>query len=167
MHQMWQVSKVKNLRQYPGQLWDLNRTLYGNHYNECKKNASLKYELSSQIALHCRYVLVSFVFQYVFVSPCSLVKFIYSEKATKFCEIFPLILTVCSWVKIKGKILQNFVAFSEYMNFKGKTLLDVVNTFLNTKSLLTMPSNVLPLHLQQIFKPILNLNFHWRWWDWI
>ena len=40
----------------------------------------------------------------------------YSEKATKFCEIFPLLLTVCTVVKSKGKILQNFVAFSEYMN---------------------------------------------------
>ena len=45
------------------------------------------------------------------------VKFIYSEKATKFCEIFPLLLTVCIVVKSKGKILQNFVTFSEYMNF--------------------------------------------------
>ena len=46
------------------------------------------------------------------------VKFIYSEKATKFCEIFPLLLTVCTVVKSKGKISQNFVAFSEYLNFK-------------------------------------------------
>ena len=45
-------------------------------------------------------------------------KFIYSEKATKFCEIFPLLLTVCTVVKRMRKILQNFVAFSEYMNFK-------------------------------------------------
>ena len=43
--------------------------------------------------------------------------FIYSEKATKFCEIFPLLLTSVNTVKSKGKILQNFVAFSEYMNF--------------------------------------------------
>ena len=56
----------------------------------------------------------------------SIVKFIYSEKATKFCEIFPLILTTVYTVKSKGKISQNFVAFSEYMNvneghwFKGK-----------------------------------------------
>ena len=42
------------------------------------------------------------------------VKFIYSEKATKFCEIFTLLLSV---VKSKVKISQNFVAFSEYMNF--------------------------------------------------
>ena len=46
-----------------------------------------------------------------------MLKFIYSEKATKFCKIFPLLLTVCNVVKSKGKISQNFVAFSEYMNF--------------------------------------------------
>ena len=39
----------------------------------------------------------------------------YSEKATKLCE--PLHLTVCTVVKSKVKISQNFVAFSEYMNF--------------------------------------------------
>ena len=42
----------------------------------------------------------------------------YSEKATKFCEIFTLLLTVCTVVKSKVKISQNFVAFSEYTNFK-------------------------------------------------
>ena len=45
------------------------------------------------------------------------VKFIYSEKATKFCEMFPLLLTTVHAVKSKGKISLNFVAFSEYMNF--------------------------------------------------
>ena len=45
------------------------------------------------------------------------VKFIYSEKDTKFCEIFPLFLTVFTAVKSKGKISEIFVAFSEYMNF--------------------------------------------------
>ena len=44
-------------------------------------------------------------------------KFIYSEKATQFCEIFTLLLTVCTVVKSKVKSSQNFVAFSEYMNF--------------------------------------------------
>ena len=44
-------------------------------------------------------------------------KFIYSEKATKFCEILTLLLTVCTVIKSKVKISQNFVAFSEYMNF--------------------------------------------------
>ena len=51
-----------------------------------------------------------------------MVKFIYSEKATKFCEIFTLLLTVCTVVKSKVKILQNFVAFSEYMNFKCRVI---------------------------------------------
>ena len=46
-----------------------------------------------------------------------ILKFIYSEKATKFCEIFPLLLTAVHTVKSKGKISQNFVAFLEYMNF--------------------------------------------------
>ena len=44
-------------------------------------------------------------------------KFIYSEKATKFCEISTLLLTVCTVVNSKVEISQNFVAFSEYMNF--------------------------------------------------
>ena len=42
-------------------------------------------------------------------------KFIYSEKATKFCEIFNY--TKVHTVKSKVKISQHFVAFSEYMNF--------------------------------------------------
>ena len=46
-----------------------------------------------------------------------IVKFIYFENATKFCKIFPFLLTVCTVVKSKRKISQNFVAFSEYMKF--------------------------------------------------
>ena len=45
------------------------------------------------------------------------VDFIYSEKAIKFWEIFNLFLTVCTAVKSKVKISQNFVATSEYKNF--------------------------------------------------
>ena len=44
-------------------------------------------------------------------------KFIYSEKATKFCKISTLLLSFMVTVKSKVEILQNFVAFSEYMNF--------------------------------------------------
>ena len=44
-------------------------------------------------------------------------KFIYSEKATKFCEISTLLLSYVVPVKSKVEISQNFVAFSEYMNF--------------------------------------------------
>ena len=48
-------------------------------------------------------------------------KFIYSEKATKFCEISTVDL---SYVSSNGQmeISQNFVAFSEYMNFKRKKI---------------------------------------------
>ena len=42
---------------------------------------------------------------------------VYSEKATKCCEIFTLLLSYVVPVKSKVKISQNFVAFSEYMNF--------------------------------------------------
>ena len=48
----------------------------------------------------------------------SSIKFIYSEKATKFCKIFTLLLIGTTYNKSKVKILQNVVAFSEYMNFK-------------------------------------------------
>ena len=44
-------------------------------------------------------------------------KFIYSEKATKFCEIITLLLSYVVLVKSKVNISQNFLAFSEYMNF--------------------------------------------------
>ena len=51
----------------------------------------------------------------------------YSEKATKFFEIFLLLLTPVRTVKSKGKILQNVVAFSEYMNFKQAIDLSLVH----------------------------------------
>ena len=57
------------------------------------------------------------ILNYTHATP--ILKFIYSGKATKFCKIFPSLLTVCNLVKSKGKILQNFVAFSEYVNFTG------------------------------------------------
>ena len=42
------------------------------------------------------------------------VKFIYSEKATTFSEIFTLLLSYVVPVKSKVKISQNFEAFSDY-----------------------------------------------------
>ena len=65
------------------------------------------------------------------------VKFIYSEKAPKFCEIFPLLLTVCTVVKSKGKISQDFVAFSECMNFKycmAQPSFSLANVFMDTQA---------------------------------
>ena len=48
----------------------------------------------------------------------AMLKLIYSEKATKFCEIFTLLLSYYVVpLKSKVKISQKFVAFSECMNF--------------------------------------------------
>ena len=44
-------------------------------------------------------------------------KFKYSEKATKFCEISTFPLSYVVPVKSKVEISQNFVTFSEYMYF--------------------------------------------------
>ena len=46
-------------------------------------------------------------------------KFIYSEKATNFCEISNVDLSYVVTVKSTVEISQNFVAFSEYMNFNS------------------------------------------------
>ena len=66
-----------------------------------------------------------------------LLKFIYSKKATKFCEIFTLLLSYVVPVKSKVKISQNFVAFSEYMKFTKRIvqkLLRVLNVYLPFES---------------------------------
>jgi hypothetical protein len=47
----------------------------------------------------------------------SKLKFIYSEKAIHFCKISTVDLTGTTWDKSTVEISQNFVAFSEYMNF--------------------------------------------------
>ena len=48
-----------------------------------------------------------------------LIKFVFSEKATNFAKSSPYFgLQYLHTVKSKVKISQNFVAFSEYMNFK-------------------------------------------------
>ena len=52
-----------------------------------------------------------------------LLKFIHSEKATKCCEISTVDLSYVVPVKYTVEISQNFVAFSEYMNFKQKNFL--------------------------------------------
>ena len=47
-----------------------------------------------------------------------LIKFIYSEKATKFCKVSISLLTGTTEDKSKVDILQNFVVFSECMNLR-------------------------------------------------
>ena len=53
-------------------------------------------------------------------------KFIYSEKATKFCKISILFLSYVVPVKSRVEISQNFVAFSEYRNFNFSRWIDCV-----------------------------------------
>ena len=54
----------------------------------------------------------------IVASSSSASKFIYSDMATKLCEIFTSLLTGTTYEKSKIKISQNFVVFSEYTNFK-------------------------------------------------
>ena len=56
----------------------------------------------------------------------SAVKFIYSEKATKFYEISTLLLSKVHTDKSKVEISKNFVAFSEYTNFISNTERDSI-----------------------------------------
>ena len=48
----------------------------------------------------------------------SSIKWIYSERTTKFCKNSTLLLPYVVPLKSMLKILQNFVAFSEYTNFR-------------------------------------------------
>ena len=50
-------------------------------------------------------------------NPVTNLKFKYSEKATNFCEISTVDLSYVVTVKSTVDISQNFVVFSEYMNF--------------------------------------------------
>ena len=61
----------------------------------------------------------------------ALVKFIYSEKATRFCDISTVDLSSVVPVKSTVEILQNFVTFSEYMNFFKMFTLNSQTFFVN------------------------------------
>ena len=64
----------------------------------------------------------------ILITADSEIKFIYSEKATRFCEISTLLLSYVVPVKSKVEISQNFVAFLECMNFT-KDLKNVRNHY--------------------------------------
>ena len=53
----------------------------------------------------------------LFETSYKLVKFIYFQKAIKYCKISTLLLSYVVSVESKVEISQNFVAFSEYINF--------------------------------------------------
>ena len=62
--------------------------------------------------------------------PDILLKFIYSEKAAKFCEIFPLLLTTVHTVKSKGKNIQTlkWEALKSMFNTQNMTNPTIVST---------------------------------------
>ena len=60
------------------------------------------------------------------------VKFIYSEKPTRFCEISTVNLSYVVPVKSTVEISQNFVAFSEYMNFTRSAVVAVIVSCVTT-----------------------------------
>ena len=53
----------------------------------------------------------------LFETSYKLGKFIYFQKAIKYCKISTLLLSYVVSVESKVEISQNFVAFSEYINF--------------------------------------------------
>ena len=67
------------------------------------------------------------------------IKSMYSEKTTKFCEIFPLPLTTVHTVESNGKITQNFVTMSLFGNFCA-----------NIQPLLSATPFILPALLKKI-----------------
>ena len=83
-------------------------------YSFCTRVSSAKLRLKSKhnsLKVHCTSLFVE-LFSF---------NFIYSEKATKFCEIFTLLLSYVVPVTSKVNVSQNYVAFSEYMNFNSPT----------------------------------------------
>ena len=64
-----------------------------------------------------------------------LVEFIYSEKATKFCQISTVDLYYVVTITYTVEISQNFVAFSEYMNFTYSLFMNIPFNF-NSPSLI-------------------------------
>ena len=82
-----------------------------NHSIDFRKNPVSKFILVGETNIQVVEVLKYEQANYKYV------KVIYSEKATKFCEISTLLLSYVVPVKRKVEISQNFVAFSEYMNF--------------------------------------------------
>ena len=74
----------------------------------------------------------------------SVSSYTYSEKATKFWEIFTLLLSYIVPVKSKVKISQNFVAFSEYMNFNAELGISTGEYNINHGNMVSMGGRKLP-----------------------
>ena len=77
-------------------------------------------------------------------------KFIYSEKAAKLCKISTLLLTGTTEDKSKVKISQNFVAFSDYMNFNTMKKKDCENNWRKPWEAKDFKANNLDLSDEQV-----------------
>ena len=93
-----------------GSLWLYNLPQFGRD----SPNPALKTKIDVSTRLMWPELQVSFL-EFTFIN--SLLKFIYSEKATNFCKISTVNLSYVVMVKFKMEISQNFVAFSECINF--------------------------------------------------
>ena len=85
------------------------------------------------------------------------VKFIYSEKATNFCKIFTVDFSHVLPVKSTVEISQNFVIFSEYMNFKIKKALVCLTLCFDKSYYEYFPSKIFRISLQWP-----SMNFVWN-----
>ena len=99
-------------------------------------------DISIQIKMSC--LILSVLLGLPLVAALTLLKFIYSGKATNFCEIFTLLLSYVVPVKSKVKISQNFVAFSEYMNFNLILIVKSLKIELHTQHKSTTMTPKLP-----------------------
>ena len=109
-----------------------------NNFLPSLKRERAKYKMEFENESWCAILLMYVIFlkDYKHFQSClslskflSVIKIIYSKKASKFCKITTSLLSYEVPVKSKVEILQYFVAFSEYMNFKiSKANYDVLNS---------------------------------------
>ena len=93
-------------------------------------------------------------------------KFIYSEKATKFCEISTVDSTVTTWKFTKVEISQKFVAFSEYMNFIIVTLLLTISPRVSQSGVIRLiPLVDLEYNIECTQNTFTNVKFEYYWLD--
>ena len=81
------------------------------------------------------------------------IKFIYSEKVTKFCEISILDLTVCTLVKFKVEISQKFFGLLRIYELYHATIARHSNAYFSNKnaSLLCHPPSPIKLFFSSLY----------------
>ena len=92
---------------------------------------------------------------------------VHSKKATKFCEISTVDLSYVVPVQSTVEISQNFVAFSEYMNFKGGLISEIFSLWLQSLKTIAKSFNFSVLDSGQWFGTFFcRLEPYWKtFWD--